>query len=519
MQFLHNISGKLSIHTLSASCVACVIFCGIFLYTTQTYAQAGGDTWTTTLTITNPYECTLDLETGSILTYSGAYYTKYSTLFFSLYSEEATEYLVTGNINPTLTGTLEALETLNTQATLVTGDGVKYVSALFTEGPISCVGDTFSVYLDTTGPTPPDPVIPLVIRLPDWSPDIVHFIWIASTDAGIGLDSYTFLLADNDAFINAYQVNTTNNYQQVPVATFTHTGRWFWQVFAYDKLENMTPGVAWAFTYDLSGSTSTWTTTTWTTTIWGGNWTGTTTWTTIPPGISITTLIPWYLYCSGTNLYATTVTWYWGWGDGSGGTETENIDTHDVQESDLPDDLPIEDAFPWWGQVPQAPGTTPPPQTIGVPITKVRPLIPSKSDWKAPVCIRSPNGKWSCQPVSQPTSVGKFIPFGGFRKVIPPQPVPTYIPDEEFIVQTKHWAAPIKILKVPASILPRLLKRMGVPIGIQILILIMSTQYVTYNYFDLETLRRWYRLRRNRKQDPHLDIVWMDNEWFVVYYR
>jgi hypothetical protein len=52
------------------------------------------------------------------------------------------------------------------------------------------------------------------------------------------------LLADNDAFINAYQVNTTNNYQQVPVATFTHTGRWFWQVFAYDKLENMTPGVA-----------------------------------------------------------------------------------------------------------------------------------------------------------------------------------------------------------------------------------------------------------------------------------
>jgi hypothetical protein len=109
----------------------------------------------------------LDLETGSILTYSGAYYTKYSTLFFSLYSEEATEYLVTGNINPTLTGTLEALETLNTQATLVTGDGVKYVSALFTEGPISCVGDTFSVYLDTTGPTPPDPVIPLVIRLPD----------------------------------------------------------------------------------------------------------------------------------------------------------------------------------------------------------------------------------------------------------------------------------------------------------------------------------------------------------------
>lgn len=492
--------------------------------------QAGSDNGITTLIITNPFECSMDADGGSILLYSGDYYTKYTSIFFDLYSEQTTDFSVTGDIvwGP-LTGTVPAMQNVQVEAELATPDGVKHIMTLFSEGQTMCVSDSFEVYLDTSWPTPPDPVIPLIINDSNGNPDLIHFIWLASVDTGVWFDSYTFVLADNEAFLNAYQVTGTQNFWQVPVSAFSHTGRWFWQVFAYDYLENMTPGIMGAFTFDLTSGTGSsgtgtnqntgdnsgwgpwWGSGTGTNTgnvnIWGGS---------TPP--SVTTLIPGYLFCSGSNLYASNIPGY-GWGNPTPtpGTIT-NINTNDIQDSDL-GDLDITPPTP--PQVSGGPWGTmlPAPQSLGTPISPVHPVIPSTPDPSTvtPLCTQNADGKWSCQPTTQSVAVGKFIPFSILRKLPPFGKKVALITDEDFIIPGEHGAAPTRILKVPASILPILLKKLHAPASVQIYLLMMNTQYLTYSNYDLETLRRRYRMRRNRKQDPAREIVRLDNEWYIIY--
>lgn len=71
--------------------------------------------------------------------------------------------------------------------------------------------------------------------------------------------------------------------------------------------------------------------------------------------------------------------------------------------------------------------------------------------------------------------------------------------------------------RAPNTIIPRLLTRKPAPQGAEPLIVTTNAFIFVIIWYDLETLRRWYRLWNNHHQSPDTHIVWHQGMRFIIH--
>lgn len=178
------------------------------------------------------------LDPNSLL-YASTYYTKSQTITINIASNMEATYSIWGDLSPSISG---YSQNDSRGINLTAGDGQKNIYATFSRSGTQDSSSTF-VILDTT---PPSAVELLTPSDESSLNSNVSISWSGGTDAGIGLDTYTYTIMSSTGRVH-FTGTTANTYASISYTTFD-LGDYTWKVAASDRLGNSVESSTRSFT-------------------------------------------------------------------------------------------------------------------------------------------------------------------------------------------------------------------------------------------------------------------------------
>jgi hypothetical protein len=448
----------------------------------------------TRLSVINPFHCEISLPSGYVRWEQG-WFTAQQLFSLDAEVDRTVTYSLFGDLVAAKTGLIThgwgngfTVSTLT--GTFTPHDGPKQLILGFSDDQpqgMECRQTWYFTFLDRTGPSKPDPITANYYMRASREVEELHFWWDSSVDTGVWFSEYTFALSPNSNLSNPIVVHTTTDQSYVfAVGDFPEYGYWYWQVWAHDTLWNTTP---WAV---------------------------------------------------GVILYINDYGWgWWGWGGGHGAPDDKPDDWVDWEEQPAHESAPD---MPW------KPPVKPPKTGVGSPLPPVLDSPPSPILSIYPTCadlikrgltctpgLPPPQWWFPPRPVSQVTipslpretvrdrDIGRDIAMVGDDRY--DRDDDRFVADDDRDDDDRLIVGPIfppeimdEIRDLPPNVVvPRLLTRQSAPSWVEPIILTTNAFLFVWIWYDLETLRRWYRLWNNHHQSVYTQIVWHNGMWFIIH--
>jgi hypothetical protein len=458
----------------------------------------------TRLSITNPFQCDVETPSGYVLT-TQLWYTASQLFTTTVDVDRSVVYTGFGDLVEGISGTITVPWWNSVGSAFLTGmftpqDWPKQlVLGFLDDNGVWCRDTSYFVFLDRTGPSAPNPIVANYYFKTSQQVEELHFWWESSVDTGAWFSGYTFVLSPNSNLSNPLIVQPMSSESYVfDVADFPEYGYWYWQVWGHDILWNITPWTMWVILYINDYG-------------WGGWW-------------------------------------------GGGGHSAPDDKPDDWVD---PERTPEHDSAP---DKPSKPIVKPPKPNTSSPLPPVVWPTPAPVVNIYPTCADLIKRWLTCTPGLPPPPW--WFPKKPIAQVnIPPAPTGPLRPvdkdrlvgddrldyiamvgDIDWVWAESEWvwaeSDPVQpdifdketldpvyspdiirdIGDVPPNvIIPRLLERQAAPAWTGPIILTTNAFLFVRIWYDLETLRRWYRLWNNHHQSVYTHIVWHNGMWFIIH--
>ncbi|MDD3262836.1 MAG: hypothetical protein PHR61_03235 [Candidatus Absconditabacteria bacterium] len=188
------------------------------------------------LKIINSFSGTINITGSNIFTKNNIVYTTTTTPIIEITSDEASTYIITGDLTSPISGSQSNPYTLQTNLSLIKTNAINTIFPVFWKELELLRHKTLQVFVDTSAPTIPTIISPSNNANRNGSTIISR---TPSTDLGAGLKEYIILISTDQLFSTTlYYQTTTNDEQYINTSTFP-SGNLYIKILAKDEIANI----------------------------------------------------------------------------------------------------------------------------------------------------------------------------------------------------------------------------------------------------------------------------------------